>query len=367
MAIFAEYIFIDGTEPSKQLRSKTRILPDSAVAHSGNPADPVPLDGFPIWGADGSSTNQALGKDSDVGLVPVHAVVDPIRAGRAYLVLCEVLKPDGATHPTNTRAALRRVLEDGAKKAEALFGFEQEYTFLGPDRRPLGFPDGGFPGPQGPYYCAVGTGNIYGREVYEDFMQAAVDAGLRIAGTNFEVMPGQAEFQIGTADALTACDHVWLARWLLHRISEDYGIFVTYDAKPAKGDWNGAGMHTNFSTRAMREPGGLRYIEEACKALGTKRQEHLDVYGHGYEERLTGHHETCSYREFRYGVANRTASVRIPRHVAEAGCGYLEDRRPNANADPYLVAARILTTTCEKPKASASEKRTARQPQRIAP
>lgn len=346
MTVFAEYIWIDGTQPSKALRGKTRILPDDAVAHSGNPREPVPLAGFPVWGSDGSSTNQACGKDSDIGLVPVCATLDPVRPGRSFLVLCEVVDPAGASHSTNTRSELRRVLDAGAATSDALFGFEQEYTFLGPDRRPLGFPVGGFPAAQGPYYCAVGWFNIFGRTVYEDFMQAAVKAGLAIAGANFEVMPGQAEFQIGAVDALTACDHLWLARWLLHRITENHGIAVTLDAKPVPGDWNGAGMHANLSTRAMRAPGGLPHIEAACQALAGKRQEHLDVYGHGYQDRLTGHHETCSYREFRYGIADRTASVRIPRHVAQAGCGYLEDRRPNANADPYQVASRLLRTVC---------------------
>lgn len=350
MPIFAEYIWIDGTRPTKLTRSKTRILPDDAVNHSGNPLEPISIAGFPLWSSDGSSTCQASGRDSDIGLVPVRAVIDPLRGGNSFLVLCEVLSPLGVPHASNTRAELRRVIDAGADAAGALFGFEQEYTFLSPDHRPLGFPAGGFPSPQGPYYCAVGSFNIFGRAVYEVFMQAAVLAGLALAGANFEVMPGQAEFQIGAVDALTACDHLWLARWLLHRITEEHHIAVTFDAKPVvEGDWNGAGMHANVSTQVMRQPGGLAHIEAACHALAQKRQEHLDVYGHGYQQRLTGHHETCSYHDFRFGIADRTASVRIPSHVAAAGHGYLEDRRPNANADPYEVAARLLRTILAMP------------------
>ena len=163
---------------------------------------------------------------------------------------------------------------------------------------------------------------------------------------NWEVMPGQAEFQVGATDALTTADHVWLARWILKRTAEPK-VEVSFDPKPAPGDWNGAGMHTNFSTGAMRAPGGMAAIIEACNLIGERRQEHLDEYGHGYEVRLTGHHETCSWREFKYGVADRTSSIRIPRHVADQGHGYLEDRRPNANADPYRVAARILKTVAK--------------------
>ncbi len=347
MTILAQYIWIDGTAPSQELRGKTRVmksgkglLPSTEYAN----VDDIPLDMFPEWGADGSSTNQAGGANSDIKLVPVRAVRDPFRPG-GFLVLCEVFEGNGAVHETNHRARLRDALDRGAAAVEGWFGFEQEYTLMADDGSPLGFPDNGYPAPQGPYYCAVGTSNITGRNFYEEFINATLAAGLGVTGYNWEVMPGQAEVQI-FGDALRAPDHLWFSRWLLHRTSENHAANVTFDPKPATGDWNGAGMHVNFSTKEMRMDGGYDAIIAACEAIGTKIQEHLAVYGEGYERRLTGAHETASYTEFKYGAADRTASIRIPRHVAAERKGYLEDRRPNANACPYQVADRMLRTVC---------------------
>ncbi|MCB9744360.1 MAG: glutamine synthetase, partial [Alphaproteobacteria bacterium] len=234
-----------------------------------------------------------------------------------------------------------------AADADPWFAFEQEYTFF-KGSRPLGFPaERRYPAPQGPYYCGVGADEVYGREVVEDHMAACLDAGIQLTGINAEVMPGQWEYQCGGPGVgpLEASDHLWLSRWLLYRVGEDHDISATLDPKPVPGDWNGAGMHTNFSTHLMRVDGGRAIIEEVCEKLGKTHSAHLDVYGHGNEARLTGAHETCSYKEFRFGVADRTGSIRIPRMVATDGKGYLEDRRPAANADPYEVCAALLKTT----------------------
>ena len=348
MPILAEYIWIDGGQPTAGLRSKTRVIYNQDVPASTDIDDVTSIDmsWFPEWGADGSSTMQADGDDSDIILRPVSAVRDPFRPGH-YLVMTEVFVGEtGEAHSSNSRADLRRVLDLGASRVDSLWGFEQEYTFLKDNGWPLGFPETGYPEAQGPYYCGVGSTKIAGRNVYEAFLQACLDSGVHISGVNWEVMPGQAEVQVGAVGPLVGGDHIWFARWLLERTGEDYGVQVSFDPKPAKGDWNGAGMHTNFSTKAMREAGGIVEIKRACEAIGQKVEEHLEAYGDRYEDRLTGAHETAHFSEFSYGVSDRTASIRLPRSVHEDGCGYLEDRRPNANADPYRIAARLLRTVC---------------------
>ncbi|MFI8996924.1 glutamine synthetase [Streptomyces sp. NPDC053542] len=333
MSIKAEYIWIDGTQPTAKLRSKTKILSERRE-----------LAELPLWGFDGSSTNQAEGHSSDLVLKPVFSCPDPIRGGEHILVLCEVFNTDMTPHASNTRALLRPVAEKFANQ-EPIFGIEQEYTFL-KGTRPLGFPEGGFPAPQGGYYCGVGADEIFGREIVEKHLDLCLAAGLGISGINAEVMPGQWEFQVGALPALEVSDHMWIARWLLYRTAEDYGITATLDAKPAKGDWNGAGAHTNFSTKAMRE--GYDAIITACESLGQdgKPLEHVKQYGTGIEDRLTGAHETAPWDQYSYGASDRGASVRIPWQVERDKKGYIEDRRPNANVDPYVVTRLMVDTCC---------------------
>jgi glutamine synthetase len=332
--IKAEYIWIDGHKPTHKLRSKTKIIEGPVTS----------LDQVPDWSFDGSSTNQAVGHDSDRAMHPVSFYPDPIRGGDHILVMTEVRYPDGKIHETNKRARLAGLAEKHAAE-DAWFGIEQEYTFFR-GRSPLGWPDGGYPAPQGPFYCGVGADEVFGREIVEDHMEACLVAGLGISGVNAEVMPGQWEFQIGPLGPLESGDQLWIARWLLYRIAEDYGVNASIHPKPVKGDWNGAGAHTNFSTKSMRATGGYDVIETACKKLGEKHEEHIAVYGAHNEERLTGLHETCSIHEFRYGVSDRGASLRIPLQTVKEGKGYLEDRRPSANMDPYEVCAIMLETVC---------------------
>ena len=330
-----EYIWVDGTKPTPQLRSKTKII---------NKGEEIP-----IWGFDGSSTNQAEGSNSDCVLNPVYICPDPVRGWSGELALCEVLNTDMTPHESNTRADLCKVYEKN-KSEDVWFGMEQEYTFVNRwNNTSYGLDyclkDGYEPAAQGPYYCSVGSGRAIGREIVEEHLDACLEAKLTISGINAEVMPGQWEFQIGPVNAIEASDQLWIARWLLHRIAERHELAVSFEPKPAEGDWNGAGCHTNFSTKEMRN--SLAACERAAVALGERAHHHIKNYGADIEKRLTGDHETCSYREYKWGISDRGASVRIPWQVAKNGKGYIEDRRPNANCDPYMVTKLITETVCE--------------------
>jgi len=324
----AQYIWIDGSKPAAHLRGKTKIVPMGEQP--------------PEWGFDGSSTNQAVGHASDLVLKPVYICPDPIRGGANKLVLCEVLHTDGTPHETNTRAACLEVAEKYASH-EMWYGIEQEYTLFD-GIKPLGWPSNGFPAPQGGYYCGVGADEVYGREIVETHLDACLDAGLAISGINAEVMPAQWEFQVGPVGPIEVSDQLWIARWLLYRIAEDYGVSATLAAKPVKGDWNGAGAHTNFSTTAMRE--SIDACMAAANSLEPRHDLHIANYGADIDERLTGDHETCSYRDFKVGVSDRGASIRVPWQVARDGKGYIEDRRPNADIDPYVVTRLITEGVC---------------------
>ncbi|MDA0989116.1 MAG: glutamine synthetase beta-grasp domain-containing protein [Chloroflexi bacterium] len=324
----AEYIWTDGQKPTPKLRCKAKVVPEGE--------DP------PIWGFDGSSTEQAPGSNSDCVLKPVFVCPDPFRGEDNKLVLCEVLLTDMSPHPTNFRAACVAAAEKYAE-FDTWFGIEQEYTFFD-GTRPLGWPNNGFPAPQGGYYCGVGADEVFGRPVVEDHLENCLFAGLGISGINAEVMPAQWEFQVGPLGPVEVSDQLWLARWILYRTGEDHDVSATLDPKPIRGDWNGAGAHTNFSTKYMRE--NYDACIAAAEALGTKADLHIANYGDRIEERLTGLHETNSYKDYRYGVSDRGASVRIPWQVARDQKGYIEDRRPNANMDPYVVTRLIVETVC---------------------
>ena len=329
-----EYVWLDGNKPMPHIRCKTAVR--DADDFDGT------VESIPEWSFDGSSTHQAEGHFSDCILKPVKVYTDPTRSN-AYIVLCEVYGADHKPHPTNTRALL-----DDEQEGDFWFGFEQEYVLMTDDNRPIGFPAGGFPEPQGPYYCAVGYHNVAGRDFIEDHLDTCIAAGLGIVGINAEVMLGQWEYQCFGTGARAASDDLIISRYYLYKLAEKYQFIVNLDPKPLLGDWNGSGMHSNFSTTQMREVGGEEYFNAIAAGFEPYHAEHMAEYGAGNEARLTGAHETASFEEFSYGVSDRGASIRIPIYTVEHDWkGYLEDRRPASNADPYRVTARIIQTVRE--------------------
>ncbi len=331
-----EYIWLDGYKPVPNLRGKTQIKEFERFPT---------LDELPLWGFDGSSTLQAEGHSSDCVLKPVAVYPDSTRLNGA-LVMCEVMMPDGETpHPTNARAT---ILDDEG----AWFGFEQEYFFY-QDGRPLGFPEHGFPAPQGPYYTGVGYKNVgdVARQIVEEHLDICLDAGINHEGINAEVAKGQWEFQVFGKGSKRAADEMWIARYILQRLGEKYGVDVEYHCKPlGDTDWNGSGMHANFSTTHLREKGGKDYFLALMSAFEKNRADHIEVYGPDNHLRLTGKHETASIHSFSWGVADRGASIRVPHSfVKNDWRGYMEDRRPNSQGCPYQIASQILKTIAEVP------------------
>ena len=316
-----EYIWLDGYQPEPSLRSKIRVAKDESP---------------PNWAFDGSSTQQAEGGSSDCLLLPVQTYDGPLFADN--LVMCQVQTGEHETHSSNTRAAAAKVVSD-----EWWFGFEQEYFFTNDKGEPLGWEDG-TPRPQGDYYCGVGSGNVEGREISEEHLEACLVAGIELTGTNAEVALGQWEYQC-FGKGVKAADDLWVSRYLLYKIAEDYGVGVNIHPKPKTGDWNGSGMHANFSNEEMRTKGSEQLHNSICEKLGKVHKEGIELYGSDNDMRLTGLHETQSIDQFTYGISDRGASIRIPIYTVEHNWnGYLEDRRPASNADPYRIISHIVST-----------------------
>ena len=332
-----EYVWMD---LNGNLRSKIKVHTGNTITNS--------VKSCSTWNFDGSSTGQALSDTiSDVIINPVRLYDNPLLSHpNSKIVLCECLNIDLTPHETNTRDQCVKTSEAFAK-FKCLFGIEQEYTILQRNSQPykwFNMLDPGI-GLQGPYYCSVGGDRSFGREIADEHLLACLQAGINIYGTNAEVMPSQWEFQIGTCDMLTVSDDLLVSRFILHKITEKHNCCVSFYPKLFK-EWNGSGGHTNFSTIQMRQDNGLNYIIDACEKLSHSHVEHINVYGVDNDKRLTGKHETSSIHMFSWGKQNRNCSVRIPLQVCIDNCGYLEDRRPASNMDPYLVTEIMVRTIC---------------------
>ena len=330
MKIKLEYVWLDGYKPEPNLRSKVKVID---VNEKGD------LKEIPEWGFDGSSTKQAEGYSSDCYLKPIKLYVKSVISEYSTVyVLCEVMDNKGKVHETNDRAKL------GKEDEDFWVGFEQEYFIRSGHNKPIiGFNNGGIIDPQGTYYCGVG-GQMVGRSLTEQHLDMCLEYGIGIEGTNAEVALGQWEYQVFAKGKVQAADDLWMSRYFLYKIAEKQGYQIELHPKPlTTGDWNGSGLHTNFSNKRMRETGGEEYFNSIFKVFGSRAKVHIENYGSDNHLRLTGKHETQSIDKFSWGVSDRGASIRVPKSVGETWKGYLEDRRPASNANPYC----ILNVICE--------------------
>lgn len=326
-----DYIWIDG---NGELRSKVRVMHDKDI-HS--------LDQVEKWNFDGSSTGQADGNISEIFLHPVKMVPCPFRKNKSWIILCSCYRIDGMPAKYNHRHNAKIIFDKYANQ-ESWWGLEAEYFIYDYQTNlPIGFTKAVH---QGDYYCGVGGKNAFSiRQIVDEHMEACLYAGIRISGTNLEVAPGQAEYQIGIVEGIDASDQLWISRFILDKITEKYNCYVVLHPKPLKGDWNGSGMHCNYSNKSMRQADGMKYVYEAIEKLGKKHHDHMESYGEHNKERMSGKHETSNYDNFSYGIGSRKSSIRIPNDAVNGVNVYIEDRRVASNADPYLVCSKILETT----------------------
>ena len=333
MSYIYEYVWIDG---NNDLRSKSRVL--------SNRLDNI--DHIPDWNYDGSSTHQAKGKNSEIILKPCaifNKKYDNLDFG--ILVMCETYFPNGDPCPSNHRNLAKKIF-DKAPDQEPWFGLEQEYFICsGETGLPLGYDS---KKEQGQYYCSVGSNNAFGRQLAEEHLSACIVVGIKISGINAEVAPGQWEFQIGPCLGIEQGDHLWMARYMLDKLSEKYNYSINFYPKVLPDGWNCSGCHANFSTKNMRtgtpDKTGLEYINDAIDKLSKKHDEHMVVYGVDNDLRMTGKYETSAYNVFSDGVADRGASIRRGNETEKNKCGYFEDRRPSSKCDPYLVTSKLFDT-----------------------
>jgi len=323
-----EYVWIDGYTPEPNLRSKIKVIREQIGE----------LSEIPEWNFDGSSTLQAEGDSSDCILKPVRMYRLLNQTDNTVYVLCEVMNPDGTPHETNQRDKL------GEEDSNMWFGFEQEYFIREGKYKPvLGHREGSIEG-QGKYYCGVGS-NVVGRDIVEEHMDLCLKMDIGITGVNAEVALGQWEYQVFSKGKIKAGDDLWMSRYLMEKLSEKYGYYIEYHPKPlVYGEWNGSGLHTNFSTDKMRNEGGEEYFTALFNSLESRRNQHIEVYGSDNELRLTGRYETQSIDKFSWGVSDRGASIRVPVSTAKEWKGYIEDRRPASNANPYEIIKVISDT-----------------------
>jgi glutamine synthetase len=326
MPFLAEYIWLDVHD---KFRSKIRVINDDEQITN--------------WNYDGSSTGQASINTSEIILKPCKVFNNPL-LNNSKLVVCSTYDVNGEPLQNNHRHLAEQIFNSKLEE-EPWFGLEQEYFMLDKETNNIiGFtPNIGISSNRiGKYYCNPIYQDKITTKIAELHAIACLEAQIKISGINAEVAPGQWEFQVGPCVGINAGDDMLAARYLLEKIAATYDVLISYHPK-LNPILSGSGMHTNFSTKKMRELNGIDEIYRCIENLKANHVSDMEKYGKYNNLRLTGSHETANINDFSCGIGCRDTSIRIGYDTYKNKCGYFEDRRPAANADPYLVTSTIFS------------------------
>ena len=336
--IYAEYLWLD---INTHIRSKIRIIYDFDLNQLYDHTS------YPNWNSDGSSTGQSHGQQTEILLMPVKCLKHPLYLSNTniiyIIVLCECYDPETKLHHiSNTRYLANQLFQsDKSKNAELWFGLEQEFFFFEKStKKPIDWQNRY---QQGEYYCGNNRSTSIERQIMDEFIQSSLYCGLHISGYNQEVAHAQWEYQIGPLSGIEVADQMIIAKFILFRICEKYGLYTSFHPKPIGGYWNGSGCHINISTKNTREDNDLIEINRIITNIGKDHHNWIGQYdGVNNHLRLCGKYETSDSTNFTFGVGTRHTSIRIPNQVAIEGKGYFEDRRPGASIDYYKTISKYV-------------------------
>ncbi len=316
-----EYVWLDY---NNNFRSKIRVMDEDNNAE---------------WNFDGSSTNQATTDSSEVILKVVASYNHPFINGKLYLCATYDINNNPLSNNYYDKAKEIFITKGLKLELEPWFGLEQEYFICDSQNNIIINNNSNI------YYCSPINQDQDEVKIVNEHLEACINAGIKISGTNAEVVQHQWEFQIGPVEGLDAGNQLMMARYLLNIIAAKYNKYINYHPKPIS-DVNGSGCHINFSTNAMRNENGLDFIKDAIEKLKENHVYHMKNYGIHNDKRMTGKYETADYNIFTWGIGSRNTSVRIGNDTYKNKKGYFEDRRPASNINPYLATSIIFETCC---------------------
>jgi glutamine synthetase len=242
------------------------------------------------WSYDGSSVGLCDTKNSDRDLIPIYTSSNK---KENYVVCIDSMDLNEYIN----------IFKIGNKFK---IGFEQEF-----------------------FVCSSSYNDSYCRPYSNNIQEVICDINntVNLYGFNTEVAENQYEIQLEANTLLNSICDLIIARFLLLRKIDR----VSFKPKPFK-DLNGSGLHINISYKGI-ENSYLKFLQNLQKT----HSEFIKNTGYKNRERLTGAHETSNYNVFKYGISDRTASIRLIKDT-NGKIERVEDRRPGSDTNPFHIA-----------------------------